>query len=140
MTPDFYRFLGFLDVVTTMLEQKQLVTDDVKFDTEHAQKQLTKARKKILEAGLHLQAAKKRFTNETEVPVAAVGEALRHLQINLGDMDPGLAAQFVDFMNVTRSGLLGGGSDCSTSVQPPPPSSSSSSSSSSSKPKSSSSS
>ena len=130
MNADYFRLLGFLETVSTMLEQKDLVSPNPKKTSTSLQRQLTSARKLLMEEGLKLQRANAEFQAHVKGAHEVIADVMLVLQEGNKSIAPLIASQMAEFSSApamlaasqppttTNGGRrLGGGDDCSTSIK-----------------------
>lgn len=113
MNAEFYRLLGFLDVVTEMLDAKDLALAGSKQTPQHLQKQLVKARKTLMKETLVLQRATAEFETNVEPVRVLLADAMRLLSDGNKHLAPAVSEHLHKY---AQANALGGGGDCSTSL------------------------
>jgi hypothetical protein len=126
MNTEFYRLLGFLDVVSNMLDKKELVIRNVKRNPVSLGRQLAGARRVLLTEALKMQRASAEFEAKVKPARAIISEVMQLLRTGASKLSPSVAAHLEEYSHSDRFLVA---EDCSTST------SSSSSSSSSGKPR-----
>lgn len=131
MNADYYRLIGFIDLVTAMLEEKDLASPNPKRTPVSLQRQLTSARKVLVGEALKLQRANAEFQINVQAARDVIADVLAVLHHGTKTLDPLVSAHFAEFSDASV-GLgenaahaqgspvrrLGGGDDCSTSIKP----------------------
>ncbi len=127
MNTEFYRLLGFLDVISTMLEKKELVVRNMKRNPVSLGRQLAGARRVLLTEALKMQRASADFEAKVKPARAIISEVMQLLRTGASRLSPSVAAHLEEF---SGAGGFIVAEDCSTA-----PGSSSAGSSSSGKPR-----
>lgn len=131
MNADYYRLIGFIDLVTAMLEEKDLASPNPKRTPVSLQRQLTSARKVLVGEALKLQRANAEFKINVQAARDVIADVLAVLHQGTKSLDPLVSAHFAEFSDASvglgensphsQNGQvrrLGGGDDCSTSIKP----------------------
>jgi uncharacterized membrane protein YgcG len=129
MNADYFRLIGFLDTVSAMLEEKDLVSPNPKQTPVSLQRQLASARKLLVAEGLKLQRANAEFQANVKGAQEVIADVMAVLQQGNKSLAPLIAAQMSEFSNASamvaaaqssaapNGRRLGGGDDCSTSIK-----------------------
>ena len=130
MNADYYRLIGFLDMVTTMLGEKDLASPHAKKAAVSLERQLSSAKKVLVAEGLKLQRANAEFEANVKSARQVIADVMTMLRQANQSTDPLVAARFEEFSNPEASSTqsaspgpagktrrLGGGDDCSSSIK-----------------------
>lgn len=140
MNADYYRLIGFLDMVTTMLGEKDLASPNAKKSAVSLERQLSSAKKILVAEGLKLQRANAEFEANVKSAREVIADVMTMLRQANQSTDPLVAAHFEEFSNpdavstqsaspgaAGKTRRLGGGDDCSSSIKTTSPAGGSSS-------------
>ncbi len=130
MNADYYRLIGFLDMVTTMLGEKDLAWPNAKKSAVSLERQLSSAKKNLVAEGLKLQRANAEFEANVKSAREVIADVMTMLRQANQSTDPLVAAHFEEFSNpdavstqsassgaTGKTRRLGGGDDCSSSIK-----------------------
>lgn len=130
MNADYYRLIGFLDMVTTMLGEKDLASPKAKKSAVSLERQLSSVKKILVAEGLKLQRANAEFEANVKPARHVIAEVMTMLRHANESTDPLVSAHFEEFSNpdavstqsaspgaAGKTRRLGGGDDCSSSIK-----------------------
>jgi hypothetical protein len=113
MNTEFYRLLGFLDVVSTMLEKKELVIRNQRRSPVSLGRQIAGARKVLLAEALKMQRASAEFEAKVKPARAIISEVMQLLRTGASKLSPSVAAHLEEYSHSDRFIVA---EDCSTST------------------------
>lgn len=113
MNTEFHRLLGFLDVVSNMLEKKELVIRNPKRNPVSLGRQIAGARKVLLAEARKMQLASAEFEAKVKPARAIISEVMQLLRTGASKLSPSVAAHLEEYSHAV-SGVVA--EDCSTST------------------------